>query len=497
MKMQKKLNIVLVILTLILVSLVSFGGIYYRNKGKMDNRIPDYQLGTDLKGYRQVTLEVAEEEDSDESEKSDETENAEEEEETENSEEKQEDSNEESKEEKPEINKEDYKKTASIYKQRLKDLKVDNFSVSCDEETGRIVITIPENDQTDVILSDLSQKGKFTIKDSKTEEELLTNADVRTVKVGKNVSATGSSTTYMSIYFNTKGTNKFKNVTQTYQNNVEEESKNEASNEENNEEENEEENVENNEENEEVENEEENETEDTSEDEENKDSEGKQITLNIDDVTMMTTSFDEIIDNGVLSLTLGTSTDESNDELYSAYNLAAIIENEELPIKYEIKGNTYVSSTIEEKDIKALVYVEIGIALAIILLMIIKYRLKGMLTGVLFVGYTAVLLIVLRFTNVTLSVLGILAIGLCYLLNSIYNYIKLDKLKEDGLTEKEKQKAMKEILMKYTMIAIPQLIIAIVFCFTQWAQLLSFGMTMFWGIIISLLYNVLLNKILD
>ena len=94
-------------------------------------------------------------------------------------------------------------------------------------------------------------------------------------------------------------------------------------------------------------------------------------------------------------------------------------------------------------------------------------------------------------------ILGILAIGLCYILNSIYSFIQLDRFKDDSMTEKEKQKAVKEVMTKFIMILIPQLIIAVVFCFTQWAQLLSFGMTMFWGIIISLVYNILLNKIIE
>ena len=63
MKMQKKLNIVLIILTVILVSLISFGGIYYRNKNVMANRIPEYLIGTDLKGHRQIVLNPVSEED--------------------------------------------------------------------------------------------------------------------------------------------------------------------------------------------------------------------------------------------------------------------------------------------------------------------------------------------------------------------------------------------------------------------------------------------------
>ena len=60
MKMQKKLNIILVILLVVLVSLISFGGIYYKNKNVMNNRIPSYILGADLTGYRRVIVSPSE-----------------------------------------------------------------------------------------------------------------------------------------------------------------------------------------------------------------------------------------------------------------------------------------------------------------------------------------------------------------------------------------------------------------------------------------------------
>ena len=41
MKIQRKLNTILVILLIVLVSLISFGGIYYKNKNAMDNRVPN------------------------------------------------------------------------------------------------------------------------------------------------------------------------------------------------------------------------------------------------------------------------------------------------------------------------------------------------------------------------------------------------------------------------------------------------------------------------
>ena len=61
MKKNNKLKLVLVILIIVLVSMISFGGIYVQNKNKMYNIVPEYVLGKDLKGFRRIELKVSEE----------------------------------------------------------------------------------------------------------------------------------------------------------------------------------------------------------------------------------------------------------------------------------------------------------------------------------------------------------------------------------------------------------------------------------------------------
>ena len=58
MKAQKKLNVVLIVLVVVLISIISFAGIYHLDKNQMLNMLPNYMLGTNIKGYRKVTLEV-------------------------------------------------------------------------------------------------------------------------------------------------------------------------------------------------------------------------------------------------------------------------------------------------------------------------------------------------------------------------------------------------------------------------------------------------------
>ena len=58
MKLDKGLKIALIILLVILLTLVSFGGLYIQKKNLMSNLLKDFKLGMDLNGGRVVTIEV-------------------------------------------------------------------------------------------------------------------------------------------------------------------------------------------------------------------------------------------------------------------------------------------------------------------------------------------------------------------------------------------------------------------------------------------------------
>ena len=216
MKSQKKLNVVLIVLVIVLISIISFVGVYHLEKNEMVSVLPNYILGTNISGYRKVTLEVINEE---EENSSSETvilgEDEENNEVVENEVQEPEQNEEEVKKE----NTKNYKKSAEVLKARLKSLNVEDFNVSLDEATGKIEISLPENDQTDIILADIVQKGKFEITDTNTGEVLLNNDDVKSVDVGI-TNSYGYSIVVMNINFKLSATNKFKTITENYNTNA-------------------------------------------------------------------------------------------------------------------------------------------------------------------------------------------------------------------------------------------------------------------------------------
>ena len=336
---------------------------------------------------------------------------------------------------------------------------------------------MPEDDRTDMILSDITEVGKFEIKDADTNEILIDNSDIRNAKLTEQ---TSSSSVYevLNINFTTKGTNKFKNITEKYQNTVSESnssSDNETSSDENAESEN---------------------TEETNNDSSESTS-SHQVKISIDDSELLTTSFSEIVDNGQLSLTMGYKSSMTQDQIYGAQNICAIVGNDPLPIQYEVKENAYIAPETDESEMKGIIYIEIAIGLVLALYMIAKFRMQGIMQTIVNIGFMALLLIVIRLANVSISTSGIIACIVSYITSYIYGYILLKNLKENkDLNSKEINKLLKKVSRKYSLIIVPILIISIVSCLTKWVSLYSFGMIIFWGIIISFIYNILISKFL-
>ena len=397
----------------------------------MVNIIPDYTLGTDLKGYRKIVLTVDESDEGN-------TEDI--------------------------LKYDNYVKSANVIKARLKSMKIEDYTVRCDEATGQIEITIPENDQTEYILSDITQKGVFEIRNTANNEVLMNNDDIRNVEVNAVPSSynNDSSAVYMDINFNNSGSRKFRDITRDYQNIITNETNTNTSNETSNEI-----------------------AEETTEEDNT-----TEIGLYIDGTSMMTTSFSQIIDNGVMSLSLGSSSsaDQTKILTYQAESLSAILENDAMPIQYSVTGNIYISSPIEQSTINILIGIFICIEIIMLIALIIKYRVKGVIASFCSVGFIALYLLILRYTNVVITLEGMFAIALVFVINYIFNIMILNRLQNNM------EKTFTKAITKFSLSMVPMLILAVVCCFSSWMSLFSFGMIVFWGLVVSVIYNAIITR---
>lgn len=441
---MKTIKIITIILLIVLISMIGFFGIYKQNKNQMSNIVKDYTYAMDINGARTLKLTLN-------SENGDDVKTA-----------------------------ENYETAKTIIEKRLKKLDVQEYKIGVNEETGEITVQIPENTQTDEIVSNLTTVGKFEIIDSETNDVLLDNSSIKSSKVLYNTTQSGTSV-YLEISFDKNGKNKLEEISKTYvksENNTTENTTSEDTN---------------------STEEKENNTEETNTTSENSKSTEKKITMKIDDDEIMSTSFDEAITTGKVQLSVGqASTDSSTVQGYvkQAQNVATVLDTGKLPVKYDVEKNQYVLSNISKQD---LIYVAIAMAVVAIvgiIVLIAKYKTNGLLAGISYIGLSALYLIAIRYTNVTISIDSIFAIGIILILNYIFTNMLLSNIRKmnDSKVENAVGKSVSETYKKFFMRIIPICVVVITFCFANWIPMNSFGMTAFWGIVIIAIYNAIITN---
>lgn len=455
-KTMKTVKILTITLLVILISMISFVGIYQKNKNKMENKVKDYSYSMSLNGARTIKLKVNTESTDDVPNNSEEV-----------------------------LTAENYKKSKEVIEKRLNKMNVEEYTTSVNETTGEITIQIPEqNSQTDTIIGNLNTVGKFEILDSETKEVLLNNDDIKSSEVLYNTTNSGTSV-YLQIEFNKNGKDKLKNVSQTYvsvnnttnkttENNVAENTTSEAENEATN---------------------------TTTEGSSDTAKTEKKITMKIDDQEIMSTSFDEPITTGKIQLSVGSATtDRTTLQNYvdQAQSVATTLDTGKLPVKYDLEKNQYILPKLTTQD---LIKVEIAIAIIAvvgIIILIVKHKLNGLLAGIAYVGLSAVYMLVVRYTNVTISIESIAGIIIVLILNYIFTTMFLNKIEELNKEKAENvmKKATGETYKKFYLRIIPVCIMAITFSFIKWVPISSFGMITFWGIVIIAIYNAIITRYL-
>lgn len=438
--MNRRLTIALITLLIILLSIISFAGLFVQDTKFMKNLVPEYELGMDLEGYRAITVAVSDEKetiyyDAEGNVVTTEAEDGKSEEVPVNNEE--------------DLTKENYEKAKDLIKARLKDLEIKEYLVRLDEESGSVTVQLPEDSMTDIASQFLTTTGEFTIEDAETGEVLLDNSNIKEAKVGYASASTGTSV-YLSIEFNKDSKEKLREISTTYVTTT-------------------------NEEGEETE---------------------KQVELKMDGSTMLSTSFADELADGILPINMGTATDNTtlNTYMQQASNIAILINNGPLPLEYESDQNRFIQSDLSLED--AIVP---GIVLAVILVigfivLIIKYKKLGLAAIVSFIGYVAIVLLALRIFNIVITLEGIYAIVASMLLNYILLAYLLNTLSKADTAEWKT--AFNKAILSIIFVLVPVLIIGIVLCFAAWMPTFSFGTVTFWAILIMILYNISITKAL-
>ena len=441
--MKNKISInllgrILTVFVIILISLISFVGIYVANLNQMENIIPSYELGMDLDGWRNIVVRVNE---GTETKKYDADGNLITDDNQTNSDTSTDTTNEETSTDTAEENvttveepinapelltPENYLAVKEILIDRLDYLNIENYTLRMDEDTGRIYIEVPEDGNTDYIAQYAITKGDFKVQDEDTKEVLLTNADVKEALVQYSTTTAGT-TVYLSIQLNDEGAEKLKNIEMT-----------------------------------------------------------------LDDETIISTYFQEEIENGLIQLSVGTSTNAQDLQTYlqQASNIAIFLNTDPMPLTYEMEINRFVFSDITPEVLKVGIIVLAGVEVLMLIWMVIKFKGNGILGLIVNVGFIAILLLAIRYGNVAITLSGITAIAISAIIEYIATMLVLKIFKTSSKNDIKRK--LIDFSKQFIIAIIPLAILAVTFALVRWQDIDSMGMIFFWAILIMLVYNAII-----
>ena len=484
---MKKVKILTIALAIILVTLISFGGIYIQTQNRMENKVKNYELGRELNSQRVVELKIKE--NSAESSSDNSKENSSEEmKNTDSSEEKTE----------SELTEKDYENAKKIMEKRLQSLGAQDYTISLNKENGTVRVELPENDNVDMYIYYLYASQKITIKDTDSKDILLNDEMIKGAKYSYSNDSKGAYQVYEEIELTKDGQAKLNELLNDYAllatdvteiENAKKASESESTKTESTSEESTEtiENTSTDEQNTES-----TETQSTTEEtSSNSETTKKTAKLYVNDTTYDISK----IEKGKITVKIGSSSSNTtsvNNNISKAAEIAMLENAGKLPADYEVDTNRYEYSSITQKEIIYFAIAMIAILVIILLIYCVIYKKSGILASISFVGFVSIFSLLIRYTNVAISIEGISAIIVVMIINLIINREILSKTKRMNLVNEAVKATYKNVYLKL----IPVGILTIVFCLSKWESLSSFGMIMFWGLVLTAIYNVIVTRTL-
>lgn len=473
--MEKKLKLfksITIIILIIAVSLISFVGVFRSKLNFKENMIPEFKYGMELDGNREFkfTLDTTTEEknvyiDENGNYKGTVVEETEEPEESEISldatvEENTDAVAEEEVNKVPYatesrtikaneddvLNKEAYEETKAIIQKRLEAAQIAEYNIRLNTITGDLVLEVPSNDYTEDALNLASQQGKFEIVDGETGVVLLDNSHVK--KAQALYTANESYQAYLQIEFTSEGAQILSDISKIY---VQQ-------------------------------------TDDAGE------TTTKNVELKLDDQTLLSTYFGEELTQGILQITMGNPTTDYSSFLESyktGEQFAQIVNFGMTPNKLSLTSDNFIQSQITDNQI---MIAKIVFAIAVIIVsivLILKYKLEGLLGVIASVGYIAVTMLAIRYTNVTITLNSTIAIVAVVAVNYVFIFDFLNKKKTDS-----PKHAFLESIKKLNVAIIPLWVVAIIFTFMTHIAISSVGMILFWGLFVHAIYSFAITRTL-
>lgn len=344
-----------------------------------------------------------------------------------------------------EISQEDLKKSETVIKKRLEAKNIFDYIVRSDVSTSQIYVEIPAN--TDDTSKDplsavegLDKTAKIEFRDPD-GNVLLAGDDIKSAKYSEDpIDNTGLPSPHVVLTFSDEGTKKFAEATANLV--------------------------------------------------------GKTLSIYLDDEEITAPVVNEKIESSTAIITMGTGT--YSEKKTQAEEYAMLIDSGTLPFNLSVVSKEYVGPYVGQKALE--VSIEAGIVALIIicLVMIVCYRLPGLVSSIALIAYVAIVLLIMSSTGISLTLPGIAGLILSAGMAVDANVIIFERFKEELRNKLSPTKAF-EKSFKAAMAAVVDgnvttFAVAILLYIFGTGPVKGFGIVLAVGVVVSLFTAVVVTK---
>ena len=223
---------------------------------------------------------------------------------------------------------------------------------------------------------------------------------------------------------------------------------------------------------------------------------GDVMPIYLDETNISSPQVSQAIDSEVAIITIGgQSFDEKEKE---ARELAMLIDSGSLPFKLEIINKEYVGPTLGQKALDVSIVAGIISILLVMLIMIVIYKVPGVVASISLVLYSALFILILSYTGITLTLPGIASLILSLGMAVDANVIIFERLKEELMAGKSGSKAFETAFSKVVGAIVDgnvtTLIIAILLYIFGIGPIKGFGIVLAIGVVLSMFTALVITK---
>lgn len=345
-----------------------------------------------------------------------------------------------------EITEEDLQKSVAVIRKRLEKVNIFDYIVRTDIATSQIYIEIPTNTNDTTVdpleaVKGLDKTAKVEFRDPD-GNVLLSGDDIKSAKYSNEaVDSTGLPSPHVVLTFSEVGSKKFSDSTEKLV--------------------------------------------------------GKTMGIYLDDEEISAPSVNEKIESNIAIITMATT--KSYDERKAeAENLAMLIDSGALPFNLTVISKEYVGPYIGQKALEVSIKAGIIALTIVFIIMIVVYKMQGLVADIALVSYMAIMLLILSSTGISLTLPGIagiiLSIGMAVDANVIIFERFKEELKNKLTPEKAFDRSFKEASSAIIDGNVTTFTVAILLYIFGMSSIKGFGILLAIGVALSLFTSMIVTK---